>query len=245
MQTLTFIAPFEVPEGQEETLRQQWHEAAERLSHAEGFLSARLYEISAEVEDYIQHIPGMDWVGKGKRFRFVDIAEWASLALFEAALRSFHDLKPIVFPSYPAYYRVYGGSGSSADSIRPPRTGQEFTFVVPFEVPEGQEDVMRQQWNDIIRSMAKEGGRPVEGSFGPGLYEIDTEAEDHMRRFLSAGTGDEPAGSTKFRFVNVAAWASLAHYEAVLRSRRPVKPIAFPGYGAYYRIVAEYTGHKS
>jgi heme-degrading monooxygenase HmoA len=238
MQKLTFIVPFEVPQGQEEEMHRQWHEAAEPLSHAPGFLSARLYEIDVEVEDYLrQHIPGLFWLRD--RFRFVNIAEWASLSHYEAAIHTLREGKAITFPSYPAYYRLAGVSGKIAEATRPeaPRTEQAFTFIIPFEVPEGQEAEMRRQFKEVVEGMGR-----VEGSFGPGLYELDTEAEAHLRSFLSAQAREVPASKPTFRFVNVAEWASVSHYEAVMLSRRRVKPISFPGHGAYYRVVAEYTG---
>jgi heme-degrading monooxygenase HmoA len=238
MSKLTFIVPFEVPQGQEAEMRRQWHGAAEPLSHAPGFLSARLYEISTEVEDYMrQHIPGLFWLRD--RFRFVNIAGWASLSHYEAAMQSTRERKTITFPSYPACYRLAGVSGKIAGSGRPevPRTDQAFTFVIPFEVPEGQEEEMRRQFKEVV-----EGMEHVEGAFGPGLYELDTEAEAHLRSFLSAQAKAIPASEPAFRFVNVAEWASVSHYEAAMLSRRQVKPISFPGHGAYYRVVAEYSG---
>jgi hypothetical protein len=92
--------------------------------------------------------------------------------------------------------------------------------------------------------MGQKEGRQVEGALGPGLYEIDIEAEEHLRSFLSDRLGEGPDARAKFRFVNVAEWASVSHYEAVMRSRSQVKPITFPGHGAYYRIAAEYTGSQ-
>src|SRR5579884_2342578 len=243
MQPLTFIVPFEVPEGQEDAMRKQWHEAAEPLSHKQGFLSARLYEIDTEVEEHVSRIPGMKWVGE-RRFRFVNIAEWTSLADYEAAILLRRKGKPIAFPSYPAYYRLSGNFGKAAEQTASKRitAGPAFTFIVPFEVPEGQEEEMHRQWNAVITGMGQTEGRRVEGSFGPGLYELDTEAEKHLRSFLSSQVGEGPDAGAKFRFVNVAGWASRAHYEAALRARRYMKPIAFPGHGSYYRVVAEYSG---
>jgi heme-degrading monooxygenase HmoA len=242
---ITLIVPFEVPQGQEDAMRKQWHAAAEPLSHAPGFLSARLYEIDTNVEDYVRRIPGMHWVGE-RRFRFVNIAEWTSLSLYETAIRSRREGKPISFPSYPAYYRLYGNFGNTAEHPILSRIASNpaFTFIVPFEVPEGQEDAMYQQWNAVITGMGQAESEPVEGALGPGLYELDTEAEQHLRSFLSSQLGQGPDARAKFRFVNVAAWASLERYEAVLRSRRYTKPISFPGHGSYYRIAAEYIGQQ-
>src|SRR5690242_10594316 len=119
MQTLTLIVPFEVPEGREEEMKQQWHTVAEPLSHAPGFLSARLYQIDTELEAHLrQHIPGLFWLRD--RFRFVNIARWASLAQYEAAIFARRDQKSITFPSYPAYYRIAGVSGKIAG-----QSGQE------------------------------------------------------------------------------------------------------------------------
>jgi quinol monooxygenase YgiN len=244
MQTLTFIVPFEVPEGQEEVMRQQWHVAAEPLSHAEGFLSARLYEIDDKVEGQVRQLPGMSWVGKG-RFRFVNIAEWASIEHYEAAIRSRRQGgRPIAFSSYPAYYHLASDIGKTAepDRLKEPDSGQGFTFIVPFEVPEGQEAAIRQQFNDVVKDMGQREGRRIEGSFGPGLYEIDSEAEEHLRSFLSSQLGEGPDARAQFRFVNVAGWASFAHYEAVIRSRHQAKPITFTGHGAYYHVAARYIG---
>src|SRR5689334_21018602 len=150
MQKITFIVPFEVPEGQGAEMRALWHTRAERLSHAPGFLSARLYEINSEVEEYLrQNVPGLAWVGED-RFRFVNIAQWASLEQYEDAIRSASEQKPIAFPSYPAYYRLASGISKAVEpvSTEHSRTGQEFTFIIPFEVPESQEEEMRRQFRE-------------------------------------------------------------------------------------------------
>ncbi|HEY7419853.1 MAG TPA: antibiotic biosynthesis monooxygenase, partial [Ktedonobacteraceae bacterium] len=82
----TYIIPFEVPKGQEDMFHQQWHDMTEPLSHAPGFLSARLYEINPEIEAYVQqHIFHLKWLEQ--RFRFTSIAEWTSIGHFEAAMR--------------------------------------------------------------------------------------------------------------------------------------------------------------
>lgn len=243
MHTLTLIAPFEVPEGQEEAFRQQWHDIVEPLSHAPGFLSARLYEVSSEVEDFVRRLPNMQWVGE-RRFRFVTIAEWSSHDHYEAAMRSHPEPKTISFPSYPAFYRLYGDFGTTAEAIRQrePETGQEFTFIIPFEVPEGMEEDMHRQWNDVITGMGQTEGKRVPGAIGPGLYEIDASDEEHLQNLFSARPGEGSVARGKFRFINVAGWASPAHYEAVLRSRQHARPISYRGHGAYYHITAVYPG---
>jgi heme-degrading monooxygenase HmoA len=239
MQTLTHIVPFEIPEGQETIFSRQWHDVTEPLSHKSGFLSARLYEISSEVEDYVRHnIHGMKWLDE-RRFRFINIAEWVSLTHYEAAIRSV-EAKTILFPSYPAYYHLDVGFGETAESYSPHESsaGQEFTFIVPFEVPEGQEEEMCKQFQAVVEGMEHQ-----EGAWGPGLYGMDIQAEKRLQSFFN----QPESGSVRspFRFINVAEWASVEHYKAAMRSRHHIKPISFVGHGSYYRIATEYIGHNA
>ena len=240
MQTLTLIVPFEVLQGQEEAMKQQWNEAAEPLSHVPGFLSARLYEADDTVEEQLRRELGFDWLKARQagrpRFRFVNIARWASLAHYEAAIGASFLQKANSFRSYLAFYRASSLISKAAEPTRQerPRSGQEFTLIVPFEVPAGQEEEMHRQFTEVVKDMG-----PAEGSLGPGLYEIDTEAEAHLRDFIS---NRAMQGPEQFRFVNVAQWTSLPHYEAAIGSRSQTKPISFPSYPAYYRVSSEYTG---
>lgn len=230
MQMFTYIIPFEVPQGQEDEFRQQWHDTTEPFSHAPGFLALRLYEVNPEIEAYVQqHIFNMKWLEQ--RFSFTSIAEWASIEHFEAVMRSpLVEAKTISFPSYPAPYRLLGGLDGPTEY--PPRTGRELTFIVPFEVPEGQEEEMRRQFRAVVEGMERK-----EGSLGPGLYELDRRAEERLQNSLSGQVARTP-----FSFVNVAEWKSIEHYEAAMRSRRDLKPISFTGHGTYHRLVAEYRG---
>jgi heme oxygenase (mycobilin-producing) len=93
MPTVVLINVFEVPVGQEEEFRKQWHEAAEYLRHAPGFLSTRLHE-------------SLDPQAK---FHFVNVAEWESPQHFQAAMRSegFQQIsQKMSFAATPALYRV-------------------------------------------------------------------------------------------------------------------------------------------
>ena len=228
MQTFTYITPFEVPQGQEDEFRRQWNDTTELLSRAPGFLASWLYEVSSEIETYVQqHIFNMKRLEQ--RFRFTSIAEWASIEHFEAAMRSpLVEAKTISFPSYPAPYHLLGGLDKPTE--HPPRTGRELTFIVPFEVPEGQEEEMRRQFRAVVEGMERK-----EGSLGPGLYELDKRAGERLQNMLSGQVARTP-----FSFINVAEWASIEHYEAAMRSRRDLKPISFMGHGTYYRLAAEY-----
>ncbi len=93
MQTVILINPFEVPAGEEEHFLQAWHEVAEHMRHAPGFLSTRLHES----------------IDPQAKFRFVNVAEWESPQHYQAAIRT-EALQQILhnmpFTAYPALYRV-------------------------------------------------------------------------------------------------------------------------------------------
>jgi hypothetical protein len=115
--------------------------------------------------------------------------------------------------------------------------GQTFTLIVPFEVPEGQEAIFHKQWQEIVESASN-----VKGSLGPGLYEANANVEGQLHSFFSPQTGEGLTSRAHFRFVNVAEWESVKHYETAIHSLRQVKPISFPGHGAYYHIIEELRG---
>jgi heme-degrading monooxygenase HmoA len=93
MPNVVLINPFEVPEGQEEAFLASWRTAAEFMRQTEGFISIRLHK-------------SLDPTTK---FRFVNVAEWASPQQFEAAVRSvtFQEIaRKMPFAGYPALYTV-------------------------------------------------------------------------------------------------------------------------------------------
>ncbi|GHO42135.1 antibiotic biosynthesis monooxygenase family protein [Ktedonospora formicarum] len=236
MKISTLIVPFEVLEDQKNTLCEQWHTMLGVWKHEEHFYSARLYEVDAEVENYLVKNLGFHWLrdrpGSRARFGYIAIVQWLSLPYGEAATYISQIERQISFPAYPAFYHTEGDGLTAASSRSKEKT---FTLIVPFEVPEGQEEVLHKQWQEIVDGMGK-----VEGSLGPGLYEIDAQAEGFQRGLRSPQGHDFRAS---FRFVNVAEWTSLADYEAAIRSVHHVKPISFPSYGAYYHVVDEYPNH--
>ena len=91
--SVILINPFEVPEGadDEEFLR-GWERAADYMRQQPGFLSTRLHRA----------------LGPDARFRFVNIAEWASPQDFQAAVTSeqFREIARDAGPSSPALYEV-------------------------------------------------------------------------------------------------------------------------------------------
>ena len=91
--SVVLINPFEVPEGMddEEFLR-GWERAADFMRQQPGFLSSRLHRALAP----------------DARFRFVNVAEWASPKEFEAAVTSeeFREIARGAGPGSPALYEV-------------------------------------------------------------------------------------------------------------------------------------------
>ncbi|MEW6586185.1 MAG: antibiotic biosynthesis monooxygenase family protein [Nitrospirota bacterium] len=89
------INPFEVPKGKEEEAMVFWERAADYMRKRPGFISTRL------------HRAVVPWA----RFHLINIAEWESVAHFEAAINS-EDFKKLtepymkVFPHYPGLYEV-------------------------------------------------------------------------------------------------------------------------------------------
>ena len=91
--SVILINPFEVPEGtNDEDFLRGWERAADYLRQQPGFLSSRLHRA----------------VGPDARFRFVNVAEWASPQDFQAAVTSeqFREIAKGAGPGSPALYEV-------------------------------------------------------------------------------------------------------------------------------------------
>ncbi len=93
MESFVLINPFEVPPEQtDEEFLAGWQAAADYLETQPGFLSARLHRALAP----------------DARFRYVNVAEWASAEEFRAAVTSegFRTLGREVARNFPALYTV-------------------------------------------------------------------------------------------------------------------------------------------
>ena len=87
------INPFEVPsETPEERFLEGWERAGSYMRQQPGFVSSRLHRALAP----------------DARFRFVNVAEWASPAAFQAAVSSdqFREIASRGLPGSPALYEV-------------------------------------------------------------------------------------------------------------------------------------------
>ena len=93
--SVILINPFEVPEGKEEEALAFWEEVADYMRKQPGFISTQL------------HRAIVPWA----RFQLVNVAEWSSVAHFEAAINS-EEFKKLtdpymdIFPHYPGLYEV-------------------------------------------------------------------------------------------------------------------------------------------
>ena len=92
MASVVLINPFEVPEGNDDDFLRGWEAAAEYMSAQPGFLNSRLHRA----------------LSPNPRFRFVNVAEWASPQDFQAAVTSerFQELARGGAPSHPSLYEV-------------------------------------------------------------------------------------------------------------------------------------------
>ena len=91
--SVILINPFEVPAGaDDEGFLRGWERAAEYMRAQPGFVSSRLHRSLAPEA----------------RFRFVNVAEWASLQDFQAAVDTdeFREIAGQGAPASPALYEV-------------------------------------------------------------------------------------------------------------------------------------------
>ena len=91
--SVILINPFEVPGGtNDDDFLRGWERAAEYMRGQPGFLSSRLHRALAP----------------DARFRFINVAEWASPQDFQAAVTSeqFRELARGAAPGSPALYEV-------------------------------------------------------------------------------------------------------------------------------------------
>ncbi len=88
---VTLVNPFVVPPGREEAFLKTWSQTAEAVQGAPGFISATLHQA----------------MRPDAHFSFVNIAQWESEELYQAAFAKNPVPDGAVRPeAYPALYRV-------------------------------------------------------------------------------------------------------------------------------------------
>ena len=95
MGKVILINPFDVPNGREEECLKAWEKAAAYMRSQPGFISTKLHRA----------------ISPDARFHFINVAEWESPDLFQAAINSeqFRRLTAgtqEAFPHYPGLYEV-------------------------------------------------------------------------------------------------------------------------------------------
>ncbi len=93
MSTVVLINAFEVPAGKDEEFLQGWEAARDFMQRQPGYLSTRLHRS----------------LDPTARFRFINIAEWATPADFQAAFSRAEFVKlreDTPFAHYPSLYEV-------------------------------------------------------------------------------------------------------------------------------------------
>ena len=92
---VTLINPFEVPPADDHTFVASWDAAREHLSRQPGYLDTTLYRA----------------VQPGARFRYVNIAHWASADAFASAVAdpAFRAAARVPYPASPALYEPLTG----------------------------------------------------------------------------------------------------------------------------------------
>ena len=93
MPNVVLINAFEVPEGKEEEFLQGWEAARNFMQRQKGYVATRLHHS----------------LDPTARFRFINVAEWATPADFQAALSrpEFVKLREATpFAHYPSLYEV-------------------------------------------------------------------------------------------------------------------------------------------
>lgn len=99
MPNVVFINVFEVPAGRDEEFLQGWEAARDFMQRQPGYVSTRLHRS----------------LDPTAGFRFINVAEWATPAAFQAALA--HPVmarlrEAVPFAQHPALYEVLGTSGT-------------------------------------------------------------------------------------------------------------------------------------
>jgi NADPH:quinone reductase-like Zn-dependent oxidoreductase/heme-degrading monooxygenase HmoA len=157
---VVLINLFEVPAGADEQFVAAWERARDFLAAQDGYRSTELHQS----------------LGPDVEFRFVNVAEWASAAAFQAATAQ-PDFpgREVPFPAHPALYQVVAED--------PPPTGDPggVVLVNAFEVPPDGEGAFLGAWEQTRRFLRDQ----------PGYLAT------RLHRSLSPGVD--------FRFVNVGA----------------------------------------
>ena len=192
---VVLINLFEVPAGADEGFVAAWERARDFLAAQDGYRSTALHQSLAPDAE----------------FRFVNVAEWASPAAFQAATA-----KPdfpgwdMPFPAHPGLYAVV------REDPPPAEDPGGVVLINAFEVPPDGDNAFLANWEvsrDFLRTQ-------------PGY--LDT----RLHRSLSA--------DTEFRFVNIGRYTSPQAFQAAIGQpgfRQAAAAIQHRAHPSLYQVV--------
>jgi heme oxygenase (mycobilin-producing) len=168
---VVLINLFEVPAEADEGFIGAWEAARDFLAAQDGYRSTALHRS----------------LGPDAEFRFVNLAEWASAAAFQAATS--HPAFPgrdMPFPAHPGLYQVV------AEDPLPGEDPGGVVLINAFEVPADADDAFLASWEASRQFLRAQ----------PGYLAT------RLHRSLSPETG--------FRFINVGRYASPQAFQAAI-----------------------------
>jgi heme-degrading monooxygenase HmoA len=168
---VVLINLFEVPAGADEGFIGAWEVARDFLAGQDGFRSTALHRS----------------LGPDAEFRFVNLAEWASAAAFQAATS--HPEFPgrdMPFPAHPGLYPVV------AEDLPPGEDPGGVVLINAFEVPPNGDDAFLASWQASRQFLATQPG------------------------YLATRLNRSLSPETDFRFVNIGRYANPQAFQAAI-----------------------------
>jgi heme oxygenase (mycobilin-producing) len=192
---VVLINLFEVPAEADEGFVAAWERARDFLQGQEGYRSTALHRS----------------LGPDATFRFVNVAEWASPAAFQAATgQPRFPGRDMPFPAHPGLYRVV------AEDQPPTDAPGGVVLINAFEVPPDGDDAFLAAWEQIRQFLRTQ----------PGYLAT------RLHRSLSA--------DADFRFVNVGRYQSPQAFQAAVQQhgfRQAAAAIQHRAHPALYEVV--------
>jgi heme oxygenase (mycobilin-producing) len=192
---VVLINLFQVPTGAEEGFVAAWERARDFLQDQEGYRSTQLHQS----------------LGADAEFRFVNVAQWASPAAFEAATAQ-PDFpgRDMPFPAHPGLYEVVAEDRPPADDPG------GVVLINAFEVPPDSDDAFLAAWEQTRVFLR---GQP--GYLATRLHRSLTPEAD-------------------FRFVNIGRYTSPQTFQAAVGQpgfRQAAAAIQHRAHPSLYQVV--------
>jgi len=192
---VVLINLFEVPTGADEGFIAAWERARDFLAAQEGYRSTALHQS----------------LGPDAEFRFVNVAEWASAAAFQAATgQPDFPGRDMPFPAYPGLYQVV------AEDRPPAGDPGGVVLINAFEVPADGDDAFVAAWEQTRQFLRDQ----------PGYLAT------WLHRSLSL--------DADFRFINIGRYESPQAFQAAVGQpgfREAAAAIQHRAHPSLYRVV--------